>query len=262
MRDTHMHVCFQNSWPSRGKVVFVPLYQTPVMLKCQRQKFHLSGRNIQVYGTTENWELELPWALHNQVTCSQGEMQGGEWFPWLQSLKNPHQTTQNCIKFCLPLSQKFWLFPPLAEPGASKPVIKKTRVGRNNFTDSWIKTWWVFDTCSHSVATWTRTWITLLPNLPRGTIRLGTNMAFLVCRKTVHLHDNSWTQSLFLNPKKLSKKKHWTVTFPCKEGDTALTPVQPFCRNIQQSQRSGPKQKDCLGLKTSSYFFLKQNSSH
>lgn len=41
-----------------------------------------------VYGTTENWESELPWALHNQVTCSQGEMQGGEWFPWLQSLKN------------------------------------------------------------------------------------------------------------------------------------------------------------------------------
>lgn len=82
MRDTHMHFCFQNSWLSRGNVgitfTFVPLYQTPVMLKCQRQKFHLSGRNMKVYGTTENWKSELPWALQNKVTCSQGEMKGAE----------------------------------------------------------------------------------------------------------------------------------------------------------------------------------------
>lgn len=93
MRDTHMHFCFQNSCLPRGKVgttfTFIPLYQIPVMLKCQRQKFHLSGRNVKVYGTTENWKSELPWALHNKVTCSQGEMQDAEWFPWLQSLKNP-----------------------------------------------------------------------------------------------------------------------------------------------------------------------------
>lgn len=87
MRDTHMNFCFQNSWLSREKVVFVPLYQTPAMRKCQRQKFCLSGRNIKVYRTTENWKSELPWALHIQITSSQGEMQGAQWFPWLQSLK-------------------------------------------------------------------------------------------------------------------------------------------------------------------------------
>lgn len=207
MRDTHMNFCFQNSWLSREKVVFVPLYQTPAMRKCQRQKFCLSGRNIKVYRTTENWKSELPWALHIQITSSQGEMQGAQWFPWLQSLKKSHQTTQNHVQFFVSQCPKyfgsflFWQSLMLWNQWLKK-------AGWEGIT-SQIAEWKLGEYLTPSLFffffTWTRTWITLLPNLTTGT-EIGTNMAFLVFRKTVHLHDSSWTQSLFLNPKKQSKK--------------------------------------------------------
>lgn len=258
MRDTHMHFCFQNSWPSRGKVgitfTFVPLSDSSYAEMPETEVSFVWEKHESLWN---NWELEIRTSLSSteQSYLFTGRDARCRVIPLAPILKKHHQTTQTHVKFfvshCPRYFGSFLFWQSLV---IQNQWLKKTRVGRNNFTDSWIKTWWVFDTCCHYFFTWTRTWISLLPNLTTGTIRdLGQTWHFWCVGRQCIFMTTPELNPCFLILKN-SLKKHWTLTFPCKEGDTSPYPSAALLQEHPLITKIRTQAERLLGIEDNQLF--------